>query len=151
MVWPLTPGNWNSSPNIESIIESRVQSTVQSRVQCPGFVLSLLIIYFPRYLLKPYWPHLACEAPIYWCTGRTCVVQCAIYWSRWPHAVSNKAKQDFKVNPYLLCSDKATHYITHRKAGRDGAGSWSIVNFTKGCQTRSFFLHKGSKRLPDFT
>ena len=34
---PLTPGNQNSSSNIDFIIESRVQSTVQSRVQSPGF------------------------------------------------------------------------------------------------------------------
>ena len=44
LAWPLTPGNQNSSPKIESkiesIIESRVQSMVQSRVQSPGFVLS---------------------------------------------------------------------------------------------------------------
>ena len=41
LVWPLTPGDWNSSPSIKSIIDSRVQSMTQSRVlaQSPGFVL----------------------------------------------------------------------------------------------------------------
>jgi len=40
LVWPLTPSDRNSSPNIKSIIESKVQSTVQSRVQSPEFRFS---------------------------------------------------------------------------------------------------------------
>ena len=40
LVWPLTLGDRNSSPNIKSNIESRVQSMVQPRVQSTGFVLS---------------------------------------------------------------------------------------------------------------
>jgi len=35
----MTPGDQNSSPTIESIIESTVQSMVRSRVQSPGFAV----------------------------------------------------------------------------------------------------------------